>query len=110
MRSGQRRREERDLTLWQVWRHVRHFLGVDVRPVKVIVGILLVVALGEALVERAAPCNQKKKNDGGIVLVVGLGETTIAGQKISDEGLGTLLCKCNWLHLQKCHSGATISQ
>lgn len=53
------------------------------RPVKVIVGILLVVALGEALVERAAPC--KKKNNSGIVLVLGIGETTIAVQKIPDE-------------------------
>ena len=45
-------------TFWQVRGHVRHFLGVDVRPVKVIVGVLLVVALGEPLVERAAAWNR----------------------------------------------------
>lgn len=46
------------LTLWQVWGHVWHFLCVDVCPVEVIVGILLVVALREAFIKRAASCKE----------------------------------------------------
>lgn len=47
------------LTLWQVWGHVWHFLCVDVRPVKVIIGILLVVTLREAFIKCTATCKEK---------------------------------------------------
>lgn len=50
-----------NLTLGQVRRHIQHFLGVDVRPVKVIVGVLLVITLGETLVKRAAPWKKKEQ-------------------------------------------------
>ena len=49
----------KSLTLWQVWGDVRHLVGADVRPVKVIIGILLVITLSDALVERTAPCKEK---------------------------------------------------
>lgn len=57
--SGWHKTEERNLTLWQVWWDVWHFLGVDVRPVKVIIGILLVITLREALIKRTAPCTER---------------------------------------------------
>lgn len=47
--------------MWQVWRNIWHFLGVDVRPIKVIVGILLIIALREPLVKCAAPCKNMRK-------------------------------------------------
>lgn len=50
----------RGLTLWQVWWDIRHFLGVDMRPVKVIVRVLLVIALIEALVKCTASCKDRK--------------------------------------------------
>lgn len=52
-----------DVTLWQVWGHVGHVLGVDVCPVKVVIGILLVITLGEALVKRTASCKEKTHSD-----------------------------------------------
>lgn len=49
------------LTLWQVWGHIGHLLCVDVRPVKVIIGILLVITLREAFIKCAASCKEKHK-------------------------------------------------
>lgn len=56
------------VTLRQVWWDVRHFLGVDVRPVEVVIWILLVITLREALVEGTAPCKQKESAAGWVVI------------------------------------------
>lgn len=49
-----------DVTLWQIWWDVWHFLRVDVRPVKVVIRVLLVIALREAFIKCTASCRQKK--------------------------------------------------
>lgn len=50
-------------TLWQVWWDIWQFLGVDVRPVKVIVRILLVVTLREALIKCTTSCRKEKQQN-----------------------------------------------
>lgn len=47
------------LTLWQVWWDIWHFLGVDVRPVKVIIRVLLVITLWEAFIECTTSWNRR---------------------------------------------------
>lgn len=57
------RGKEFDFTLWQVWWDIWQFLGVDVRPVKVIVRILLVVTLREALIKCTTSCRKEKQQN-----------------------------------------------